>query len=171
MKLSEHFDSKEFLCKCGCGLGIDNPKLIERLERLRTLLGDTPIEIVSGRRCPTHSVSVGGYANDMHVLGGAVDIRCYPHNAYTICEQAEKCGFGGIALISDTNVHLDCRDFMEYYDSKGNRLVKWFGNEMTNQTYSTFEGMGEKIETKASREIKVLLEYEGHKYSGLLTEE
>lgn len=44
MKLSEHFDSSEFACKCGCG-GMDNgagvnPKLVQVLERMRQYIGN-----------------------------------------------------------------------------------------------------------------------------------
>lgn len=43
MKLSEHFDSSEFACKCGCG-GMDNgagvdPRLVQVLEKMRQACG------------------------------------------------------------------------------------------------------------------------------------
>ena len=51
MKISAHFDSKEFECKCGCGLSDMNPLLIDGLEKLRSVIGDKPIIVTSGRRC------------------------------------------------------------------------------------------------------------------------
>ncbi len=54
MKLSEHFDSKEFACKDGCGANQVESKLIEILEGVRTHFGK-PVIIVSGRRCVSHN--------------------------------------------------------------------------------------------------------------------
>jgi uncharacterized protein YcbK (DUF882 family) len=73
-KLSEHFDSKEFACHCGCGESKVNPKLIELLESIRKKVGKS-INIVSGHRCEEHNKKVGGAAHSQHVLGNAADIR------------------------------------------------------------------------------------------------
>lgn len=169
--MSEHFKNNEFKCHCGCG--VSNPKieLIERLEMLRTALGNNPIEIVSGVRCPKHSIAVGGYADDMHVLGGAVDIRCRKtdgtyYKAETICEQAEMLGFGGIGIITDNNVHIDIRDSQNIkYANK-----HWFGDERNgNNNIPTFRGMGETIEKNVScKTIFVTLTADNKQYSGYL---
>lgn len=172
--MSEHFNTKEFVCKCGCGLQIPSKELIDRLEKLRHALGDNPIEIVSGCRCAKHDKNVGGTGTGMHTLGGASDIRCRKpdgtyYTALTICEQAEKVGFGGIAVITDTNAHVDIRDVMEYYDSQGNRLTHWYGDERTHNDFiSTFKGKGETIvHNNVSREtIDITIKIDGIEYSG-----
>ena len=55
--IGPHFKHSEFRCKC-CGKlpssGID-PALVLKLEILRKLLGDKPIVIRSGYRCPSHN--------------------------------------------------------------------------------------------------------------------
>lgn len=175
MKLSEHFDDKEFTCKCGCGLSNVHTTLIDYLEKLHKSMDAKAIYVTSGLRCKKHNQSIGAGSVSMHILGGASDIQVQKkdgsyYSAFTICECAEKIGFSGIGVIDDITAHVDIRDKMEYYDSYGVRQLHWFGNERTGANYQTFKGLGEKIETKTDREIKVILEYEGHKFSGLLTE-
>lgn len=127
------------------------------------------IYVTSGLRCKKHNQSIGAGSVSMHILGGASDIQVQKkdgsyYSALTICECAEKIGFSGIAVIDDITAHVDIRGFIPYDNNH------WFGNERTGATYQTFKGLGEKIETKTDREIKVILEYEGHKFSGLLSE-
>lgn len=50
MKLSEHFDSKEFRCSCGCGKEDISPKLIVLAEDIRSIW-NKPINVHSGCRC------------------------------------------------------------------------------------------------------------------------
>lgn len=73
-KLSDHFDIEEFVCHC-CGKGADkiDPKLIELLERLRSL-ADAPIYVNCGYRCPPHNAEVGGATHSQHLYGTAADI-------------------------------------------------------------------------------------------------
>lgn len=170
--LSEHFDSSEFTCKCGCGRMNVHPKLIELLERLHKNMNAKAVYINSGCRCPEYSVSVKGFRNDMHVLGGGADIRVQKHDgsfysAFTICREAEKIGFTGIAYITEDSAHVDIRGTIPYANNH------WFGNESNNKIYETFANMGEPIQTNNSsqKEIRAIIEIEGHKYSGLLTEE
>ena len=70
MKLSPHFDSQEFACKClirglrstpGSCQGQEwvSEKLVEKLEELRAALGNKPITVTSGCRC-LYNRYVGG---------------------------------------------------------------------------------------------------------------
>lgn len=136
MRITEHFDASEFRCNCGKE-GI-NKELVERLERLFAAIGADKILISSGYRCPDCSVAVGGYRNDMHTKGGAADLVVYkdgkPMNSFAVCAIAEDLGlFNGIAVIDDNYVHLDIRGIIPYSNSK------WFGNEATGETYTTFK--------------------------------
>lgn len=74
MKLSEHFDSKEFACKDGCGANQVELKLVEILEGVRAHFSK-PVVIVSGRRCANHNKNVGGAPKSQHLLGTAADIK------------------------------------------------------------------------------------------------
>lgn len=72
--LSEHFSTKEFLCKCGCNKIEIDPILIAKLEMLRFYMQE-PIYINSGYRCSSHNEAVGGVKNSLHLKGKAADIR------------------------------------------------------------------------------------------------
>lgn len=137
MKITEHFDSKEFACPC-CGRDDINKELVERLERLFAAIGADKIIISSGIRCSDYSVSVGGYRNDMHVNKGAADLVVYkdgkPMSSYAVCAIAEDLGlFNGIAVIDDSYVHLDIRGIIPYSNDH------WYGNEATGENYTTFK--------------------------------
>ena len=72
--LSAHFSTKEFACP-DCGRTKVSGILILALEELRTALGDAPIFVDSGYRCPEHNANVGGQSASQHLLGNAADIR------------------------------------------------------------------------------------------------
>lgn len=73
MKLSPHFDSTEFACKCGCRADKVSPALVSALETLRAKIGH-PITINSGMRCMVHNRFVGGSPSSQHIFGRAADI-------------------------------------------------------------------------------------------------
>lgn len=137
--LSLHFDKEEFRCQCGCGGENPSPKLVEMLEKLHDLMGASAIIISSGYRCPSYSVSVGGYRNDAHTCNIAVDccVKKPDGSYYTssdIAEAAERVGFEGIGIIDDTYCHLDTRGYDSYVNSH------WWGDERTgNDNISSFQ--------------------------------
>ena len=75
MKLSTHFDSSEFECKCGCGeyFKVD-PALITLLEAVREHFG-AAIEVTSGYRCKKHNDDVGSTDSSQHRKSTAADIQ------------------------------------------------------------------------------------------------
>lgn len=73
MKLSKHFDSNEFACRCGCGEKEVSCELVSLLEKIRVHYSK-PVHIVSGRRCHAHNIRVGGAKQSQHLLGTAADI-------------------------------------------------------------------------------------------------
>ena len=112
MKLSEHFDSLEFVCKC-CGKSITMSKLlIDRLEKMHSYMDAKAIYINSGYRCPNNQY---GTKTDAHRIGLAADIRVQKqdgtyYTAQDIAEVAERIGFGGIGLMLPDSCHVDTRD-------------------------------------------------------------
>ena len=137
MKITEHFDSNEFLCECGCGRMNMKNSTIEHFEQFfGTLDGVDKIIVTSGCRCPSCSVSVGGYADDAHTVGIAADIVAYDRfgnliSPWKIAEVAEKLGFNGIGVMS-TACHCDERTTENYKNGH------WFGDETTGENVSTF---------------------------------
>jgi hypothetical protein len=125
--LSAHFDKSEFRCQCGCGGENPSKKLIERLEKMFTLMDAQSIIVTSGYRCPNYSVSIGGYRNDAHTCNIAADIIVNKQGGGTytsedIAEAAERIGFGGIGLMNGA-CHVDNRDSESYVNNH------WFGDE------------------------------------------
>lgn len=138
MRITEHFDSNEFKCKCGCGREDISKELVERLEHLFAAIGADKIIVSSGIRCSSYSMKVGGSATDMHTKSGAADIIVYKNgkalSSYAVAAIAEDLGlFNGIGIINDTYVHLDIRGIIPYSNSH------WFGNEVNGTNIATFK--------------------------------
>ena len=113
VKLSAHFNLKEFQSKDGDNTIVICPYLIEGLEKLFTQMKAYSINIVSGYRSISHSKAVGGAgASDNHHMGQAADIRVKKNAStyYTAKEVAcalQQMGWKhGIGLMS-TSVHMD----------------------------------------------------------------
>ncbi len=86
-KLTEHFTLDEFTAsQTAARMGIPNvpagdelanvQRTAEVMERVRTLLGNRPILISSGYRCPEVNRAVGGSSTSAHMSGLAVDFTC-----------------------------------------------------------------------------------------------
>lgn len=107
-----HFKESEFKCK-HCGKlppgGIDK-RLLIMLEELRKRIGNKPIIINSGYRCPTHNRNVGGAKNSQHLYGKAVDIRVKgmtPSELGKYCDELFERD--GVGLGGNVIVHVDTR--------------------------------------------------------------
>lgn len=162
MKLSEHFDSGEFVCECGIEHTID-AELINKLEELFTAIGADAIMITSGYRCPDCSVKVGGTATDAHTRGIAADIIVRKGHDYvnseTVAEYAEKVGFSGIGIIDVHAVHVDVRHKNNYVNSH------WFGDERTgDDNIKTF------IRNVSHETFSTVITLDGKKYKLTLEE-
>lgn len=71
-QISPHFTIDEFRCK-HCGEVLLNKELPNKLEELRTYLGDKPINIISAYRCLSSNYSIGSSNSSLHTSGNAVD--------------------------------------------------------------------------------------------------
>lgn len=109
MKLSEHFTSEEFACKCGCGFNMVDPELIAVLEDVRSFFG-VPVHINSGCRCKKHNEKEGGAKDSKHTYGLAADIvvkDTLPEKVYVYLDNKypKKYGLG----LYKTWTHVDVR--------------------------------------------------------------
>ena len=162
MKITEHFDSNEFLCECGCGRMNMKNSTIEHFEQFfGTLDGVDKVIVTSGCRCPSCSVSVGGYADDAHTVGIAADIVAYDRfgnliSPWKIAEAAEKLGFNGIGVMS-TACHCDERTTENYKNGH------WFGDETTGENVGTFITKTERLSDSSIDALQNVLNDKGYR--------
>ena len=140
-QLTEHFNAREFRCKCGKSHDfLISDELVSKLEQLYAALDCGKIIVNSGYRCPEHDKAVGGTSTGQHTKGTAADVVCYDKSgsvisAKTVCCKAQDLGFSGIANITSayTSVHLDVRTEAKWYgdETKGT-------NTVTSDFYSYF---------------------------------
>jgi uncharacterized protein YcbK (DUF882 family) len=102
--LSPHFSRSEFNCHDGA-IAHPDPRLIESLERLRHIVGDRPLHIVSGYRDEAYNRSIGGARDSQHIHNRAADIP----TGYATIPQAREAGFIGIGYAGRWVVHVDVR--------------------------------------------------------------
>lgn len=143
-QLSEHFNVRDFRCKCGTNHDIlIADELWQKGELLMSALHCTKKRISSGFRCSNHDKSVGGKGTGKHTQGLAFDICFFedngtPISSKIVCCKAQDIGFGGIANINASYqyTHLDVRTGS-----------KWYGNEIygnNNVTTDFYEYYGIK---------------------------
>lgn len=151
MKLSEHFDSSEFMCSC-CGQTRKmSDILISRLEQIHAYMNAKAVYINSGYRCPNNPY---GTKTDAHRLGLAADIRVQKqdgtyYTAQDIAEVAERIGFGGIGLMLPNACHVDTRDCEQYSNNH------WFGNETTGDNWIRTFQRGTKFPGEKTKEVSI----------------
>ena len=105
MKLSQNFNEKEFACRC-CGVVKVDPMLVDKLECLRSAIGNKPIFINSGYRCGKHNKAVGGAEKSRHMEGKAADIRVSVDMA-ELSKMADRVFAKGGMGIYKTFIHVD----------------------------------------------------------------
>lgn len=77
-QLTEHFNAREFRCKCGKSHDfLISDELVSKLEQLYAALDCGKIIVNSGYRCPEHDKAVGGTSTGQHTKGTAADVVCY----------------------------------------------------------------------------------------------
>ena len=112
--LSKNFSRYEVHCSCGCGASWVSPKLIEKLQHVRDVVGK-PMTITSGVRCEAFNSSINGSLVSSHMpdadrMGLAVDIACTNSiDRYELVEVAQKF-FKRIGIAGEGKgnfVHLD----------------------------------------------------------------
>ena len=125
MKLSKNFTLAEFTASDeAMRKGIDNtlPDALlptarataEMLERIRTALGDKPIIITSGYRCPELNAAIGSGRSSDHIKAMAVDFKCpafgTPYDvARHLSGQIEALAIGQLIYEFDSWIHVSTR--------------------------------------------------------------
>jgi uncharacterized protein YcbK (DUF882 family) len=109
--LSEHFSREEMACR-HCGKlpkqGISQA-LLDGLEKLRTAIGNKPINVSSGYRCPVRNMEVDGVPNSDHMKGKAADICVPGMNVYKLADLCLEI-FDGVGIYEEDDfVHVDMR--------------------------------------------------------------
>ena len=112
--LSRDFSRYEIQCSCGCDAKWISPLLIEKLQKVRNIIG-RPIIITSGVRCGFYNTSIKASMNSSHIpdsygMGNAVDIACATSkHRYELIQVAQKF-FNRIGISGGVYggfVHLD----------------------------------------------------------------
>lgn len=160
VKITEHFHSSEFDCKCGKKhntlIDID---LVKLLEELRIRLNAKSGNPYSGYRCSSHDKAVGGSGNGPHTQGYAADIyfvgqegKRIPSRviALTLEDMSHKFGIGyrcGGSADFTGNTHIDVKNRKWYGDeakslsrSCCNSFYDYFGIVRPNDTKTTYLG-------------------------------
>lgn len=156
-KITAHFHSTEFRCKCGCGKIYIEKKLVENLEKLFDKLNASKCIISSGYRCPSYDKSkkIGGNGKGQHTKGKASDCVYYDKKGkiipskIVVCVAYDSKLFNGIAKIDKNYVHLDTRILGKYRgdETKGNASY-W-----TNP-YDYFKVTKEEVAKYTGEEVK-----------------
>ena len=115
MKISEHFDSSEFVCHCGCEQMIIDVGLLNTAENLRNYLGK-PMIVHCVNRCKRHNAEVGGHSNSYHMFGYAMDFHVKGLEIFELHSIIEKLWrdknilTGGLGYYSWGN-HIDVKNY------------------------------------------------------------
>jgi hypothetical protein len=141
-QLSPHFTLEEMIASQEAARkGIDNTPTSEivehlretcaQLETVRGILGDRPISISSGYRCPKLNEAIGGAKDSAHMSGYAVDFICPSFGGpLTVCQAIAASGIVYDQLIHEygnwTHISFDPRKRREaltiFHDGKGYQL-------------------------------------------------
>ena len=132
MQITEHFSKHEFDCHDGSPMPssvfVNVEKLAQKLEIIRSAIGNKPMSIMSGYRTPSHNASVKGASNSQHLVGKAADLKVKgltPTQLYLKIEALINQGAipqGGQALY-DTFVHYDIRGTKARWNRTPKKIV------------------------------------------------
>jgi uncharacterized protein YcbK (DUF882 family) len=109
-RVAPNFTAKEFACPC-CGVRKVDGRLLYKLELLRVKLGNKPIKITSGYRCPKHNKEVGGAKHSQHMNGTAADIEVEGYTPEQVAKAAKEVGFAYVQTYpgKTKHTHVDVR--------------------------------------------------------------
>ena len=122
-KLSKDFSDFEFACGCGCGYDDIDPKLVDKLQMLRDLVGK-PIIVTSGCRCALYNKHIGGVINSPHLEGLAADIQVSGMTPVTLSILANRIQYIRIGIY-EKHLHMDIKppNPSKYWIVKKNKYI------------------------------------------------
>jgi len=112
--LSKSFSRYDMQSSCGYGASLVNPKLIEKLQHVRDILGNL-MTIRSGVRCESFDASIKGSLVSSHMpdsdrIGLAVDIACTNSiDRYDLVEVVQEF-FKRIGIVGEHLGNFICLD-------------------------------------------------------------
>jgi len=117
-----HFCLAEFKCRDGTAVPKQLYKnvqsLMDKLETLRTVLGDRPIYISSAYRHEKYNAKIGGVKDSQHIVAKAADIRVKGLNSTQVYTVADKVFYDGGVGVYDGFVHVDVRTKKARWDKR-----------------------------------------------------
>lgn len=141
-QLTPHFNSSEFMCKCGCKVIKVDDRLLTMLETLYDRCSAKSITVTSGYRCPSYDKKIGGFVGK-HAQGLAADIKIKGQDGKWVSTKIISCiaqdefasKGAGIANINKdyTAIHIDARLGSVY---RGNELVS--NSSVTKDFYAYY---------------------------------
>lgn len=114
VRVSEHFKSNEFDCRCGrrdCTTTLICSQLLLGLEQLRNPVG--ALFLSCGYRCEAHNLEIGGAKDSQHCKGKAADVKAGRVLPFSVARSAEGVDVfknGGIGVYR-TFTHVDSRGY------------------------------------------------------------
>ena len=122
-KLSKDFEQWEFACGCGCGYDDIDPKLVDKLQCLRDLVGK-PIVVTSGCRCHDYNLHIGGVIDSPHLDGLAADIQVEGMTPIALAILANRIQYIRIGIYP-VHVHIDIKppNPSKYWIVKNNKYI------------------------------------------------
>lgn len=109
-QLTRNFFRSEFACPC-CDKALVDSKFVAALQQLRDICG-YPIRVLSGYRCKSHNIKVGGRERSFHLHGRAADIQIGELSVPEMLELVDAISEfheGGIGIYDSGFVHVDNR--------------------------------------------------------------
>lgn len=125
MQIAKNFTLSEFACKDGSKQIVIDFELVDLLQRLRDIVGQTII--TSGYRTPEYNKKCGGISTSFHITGKAADIKVPGLTPYEVAIIADRIGFLGVGVYP-TFTHVDVGG-----DGKGGKLY-WKQDSKGNKT-------------------------------------
>lgn len=168
-KISDHFHSTEFKCKCGCGKIKVQKDLVKKLEKLFDKLNASKCILSSGYRCPKHDKAVGGNGSGQHTKGKAVDCIFYDKNnkvipsKIVICVANDLNQLRGMAKINNNYTHLDNRVGAKY---RGDETVSL--NSVWTDPYKYFKVSKSAVAKYTGEKVVKYLSNKNYKGSSII---
>lgn len=105
---TKNFKPAEVACKCGCG-ALPSQEFMNDVQALRDMVG-FPLQVTSGKRCPTHNNAVSRTGFDGPHTKDAIDFAVSHGQALKLVRCALLAGFTGIGVQQKGDgrfIHLD----------------------------------------------------------------